>query len=77
MIPFDEKSPMITSGIRIGTPALTTRGMRESEMTKISEFINNVIINIDNDIILKEIREEIKELCSEYPLNMEYQNEVS
>ena len=77
MVPFDKKSPMITSGIRIGTPALTTRGMKEPEMTKISEFINNVIINIDNDIILNKIREEVKELCSEYPLNMEYQNEMS
>tara|TARA_B110000196_G_scaffold205856_1_gene176360 strand:+ start:55 stop:1365 length:1311 start_codon:yes stop_codon:yes gene_type:complete len=77
MVPFDKKSPMVTSGIRIGTPALTTRGMRESEMGKISEFINNVIINIDNDIILKKIRGEVEELCSEYPLNMEYQNEMS
>ena len=77
MVPFDKKSPMVTSGIRIGTPALTTRGMRESEMEKISEFINNVIINIDNDIILKKIRGEVEELCSEYPLNMEYQNEMS
>ena len=77
MVPFDKKSPMITSGIRIGTPALTTRGMKESEMTKISEFINNVIINIDNDAILYKIREEVKELCKEYPLNMEYQNEMS
>ena len=77
MVPFDEKGPMVTSGIRIGTPALTTRGMKESEMTKISEFINNVIINIDNDIILKEIRQEVKELCSQYPLNMEYNSEMS
>ena len=77
MVPFDKKSPMVTSGIRIGTPALTTRGMRESEMGKISKFINNVIINIDNDIILKKIRGEVEELCSEYPLNMEYQNEMS
>ena len=77
MVPFDKKSPMVTSGIRIGTPALTTRGMRESEMAKISEFINNVIINIDNDIILRKIRGEVEELCSEYPLNMQYQNEMS
>ena len=77
MVPFDKKSPMVTSGIRIGTPALTTRGMKESEMTKISKFINNVIINIDNDVILNKIREEVKELCSEYPLNMECQNEMS
>jgi len=77
MVPFDKKSPMVTSGIRIGTPALTTRGMKESEMTKISKFINNVIINIDNDVILNKIRQEVKELCSEYPLNMECQNEMS
>ena len=77
MVPFDQKSPMVTSGIRIGTPALTTRGMKESEMTKIAEFINNVIINIDNDVILNKIRQEVRELCIEYPLNMEYQNEMS
>jgi len=77
MVPFDEKSPMITSGIRIGTPALTTRGMKEGEMTKISEFINNVIMNIDNDDVLYKIKCEVEELCSAYPLNMEYQNEMS
>ena len=77
MVPFDQKSPLITSGIRIGTPALTTRGMKESEMEKISELINNVIINIDNDIILKEIRQEVEKLCSQYPLNMEHNHEMS
>tara|TARA_B100000959_G_C14945835_1_gene609849 strand:- start:610 stop:1920 length:1311 start_codon:yes stop_codon:yes gene_type:complete len=77
MVPFDQKSPLITSGIRIGTPALTTRGMKEREMGKISKLINNVIINIDNDIILKGIRQEVEELCSQYPLNMEYNHEMS
>ena len=77
MVPFDKNSPMITSGVRIGTPALTTRGMKEAEMTKIADLINNVIINIDNDIILKRIREEVQELCSAYPLHKEYNHEMS
>ncbi len=67
-IPFDKKSPFITSGIRIGTPAVTTRGMKEREMEKIGELIIEVLKNIDNDSKISAIREEVKKLCNDFPL---------
>ena len=77
MVPFDSKSPMITSGIRIGTPALTTRGMVEKEMSLIADLINKVILNIDNDTVLTKINSEVKELCESFPLHKEYEHEMS
>ena len=77
MIPYDKKSPLITSGIRVGTPALTTRGMKEPEMKIIASFISNAIENIDSDKHLISIRNQVKELCSNFPLYMEVQNEMS
>jgi glycine hydroxymethyltransferase len=71
MVPFDEKSPFITSGIRIGTPAATTRGFRETEMGKIAEFIDSAIRNYDDDDKLLEIKAAVKGLCSNFPLYTE------
>ncbi|MCL5029738.1 MAG: serine hydroxymethyltransferase [Bacteroidetes bacterium] len=68
MIPFDQRSPFVTSGIRIGTPAATTRGMKENEMVKIAELINKTISNVDNEKFLEDIKAEVKELCSKFPL---------
>jgi glycine hydroxymethyltransferase len=68
MVPFDERSPFVTSGIRIGTPAATTRGMKEGEMKKIAELISKVIDNADNQNILIDVKENIKKLCDEFPL---------
>ena len=68
MIPFDEKSPFITSGIRIGTAAATTRGMKEKEMDQIADFINTVINNYKDEEKLESVRAEVKELCSKFPL---------
>ncbi|MBA5850587.1 serine hydroxymethyltransferase [Clostridium sp. cel8] len=65
-IPFDKLGPNITSGIRIGTPAVTTRGFKEEEMKKIAYFMNYVIENRDKD--LSGIRSEVKELCDKYPI---------
>ena len=76
MVPFDKKSPLVTSGIRIGTPALTTRGMKETEMNSISLMIDKAIRNIDDDAILNKIATEVSELTSTFPLHKEYEHEV-
>ena len=68
MVPFDEKSPMITSGIRIGTPALTSRGMKENEMIRIAHLINEVIQNIDEKKIIKRTNSMVSDLCEEFPI---------
>ncbi len=68
MIPFDTKSPFITSGIRIGTAAATTRGMKEEEMDRIAEFINDVVNNYKDDEKLASIRNEVRTLCDKFPL---------
>ena len=73
MIPYDEKSPFITSGIRIGTPALTTRGMKNDEMLFIAELIDKVLSNIENDSIIKEVNKEVRNLCTSFKL---YENLV-
>ncbi|MCK9223650.1 MAG: serine hydroxymethyltransferase [Candidatus Muirbacterium halophilum] len=66
-IPFDKKSPFITSGVRIGTPALTTRGMKEKEMSVIASFIDRVLTSQDEETI-KQVKEEVKTLTSKFPL---------
>jgi len=67
-VPFDDKSPLITSGIRLGTPALTTRGMNEKDMEKIGDMINDIISNPDDANVKKNVSERIDELTSEHPL---------
>jgi len=67
-IPYDPEKPFVTSGIRIGTPAVTTRGMRESQMKTIASFISRAIENKDNEMKKKEIKEEVNKLCLEFPL---------
>ncbi|MHB9012183.1 MAG: serine hydroxymethyltransferase [Ignavibacteriaceae bacterium] len=71
MIPFDIRSPFVTSGIRVGTPAVTTRGMKEKEMEIIAEFINKAISNSGNEKVLSEIKEDVKNLCLAFPLYSE------
>ena len=68
MIPFDQRKPMDPSGIRVGTPALTTRGMGASEMTRIGEWIIQALKNPDDESVLKTIRANVSELCSQYPV---------
>ena len=65
-VPFDTQPPMVTSGIRVGTPAMTTRGMKEEEMILIAELIDRVIHNIESEQIKKEVRNEVKELCKQF-----------
>lgn len=68
MIPFDTRKPMDPSGIRLGTPALTTRGFREEDMKSIGQLVAKVIKNIDNLDIKEEVRKKVKELTEKYPL---------
>jgi glycine hydroxymethyltransferase len=65
-IPYDLKPATITSGIRLGTPCVTTRGMGESEMDEIADIIANVISNIDNDIILEATKHRVQALCERF-----------
>ena len=67
-VPFDDKSPLITSGIRIGTPALTTRGMKEPEMEIVGILIDEVLRNIGNTSVSKDVESKVKELCAKFPL---------
>jgi glycine hydroxymethyltransferase len=71
MVPFDTRSPFVTSGIRIGTPAVTTRGMKENEMGKIADIINTAIQIFDNEEKLEGLKIEVKELCKGFPLYLE------
>jgi len=68
MVPFDTRSPFVTSGIRIGTPALTTKGMKESEMKIIADMIDRVLSNIDDDEVMAKVREEVKELNKSFQI---------
>ena len=68
MVPFDKQSPFVTSGIRIGTAALTTRGMKEGEMKLIGTFIDRAIKHSENDTELGKIRKEVEELAKKFPL---------
>ncbi|WKD86705.1 Serine hydroxymethyltransferase [Polaribacter huanghezhanensis] len=64
MVPFDDKSPFVTSGIRIGTPAVTTRGLKETDMQQVVDFIDEAIQNHDNDAALASIGERVEEMMS-------------
>jgi glycine hydroxymethyltransferase len=67
-IPFETRSPFVTSGIRIGTPALTTRGMKEQEMNLVGEYIADVLDNINNESVITDTKKKVLELCSKFPL---------
>jgi glycine hydroxymethyltransferase len=67
-VPFDDKSPLITSGIRIGTPAITTRGMKKPQMGIVAEFIDRVIVSRTNSAVLTQVSNEVKNLCASFPL---------
>ncbi len=68
MIPFDTRSPMVTSGVRLGTPAITTRGMKEPEMVEIARMIAYVLKEIGNEGRILDIRKQVQDLCSRFPL---------
>lgn len=68
MVPFDQRSPFVTSGIRIGTPAITTRGMGIAEMREIVQFINSIINDHENEGLIENVKNSVQELCSKFPL---------
>jgi glycine hydroxymethyltransferase len=67
-VPFDDKSPFVTSGIRVGVPAVTTRGMKEADMETIVAMIDKVLMNIDDEKIVASIKQEVKEFMKQFPL---------
>jgi glycine hydroxymethyltransferase len=67
-IPFDTNSPMVASGIRIGTPALTTRGMKEPEMETIGKLVSRALHARDNETELAEVKRDVRKLCDRFPL---------
>ena len=67
-VPFDTRSPFVTSGIRLGTPATTTRGLTEKEMEQVAGWIDQALKNSENPDVLAEIRAEVKQLCQQFPL---------
>jgi glycine hydroxymethyltransferase len=68
MVPFDSRSPFQTSGIRVGTPAITTRGVKEDMMPDIVEMIDRVIMNIDDRTIIENVRQQVNEMMADYPM---------
>jgi glycine hydroxymethyltransferase len=76
MVPFDDKSPFVTSGIRIGTAAITTRGMVESDMERIVELIDKVLMNADDTELIADVRSEINNWMKDFPLYKELEMSV-
>lgn len=68
MVPFDTRSPFLTSGLRVGTPAVTTRGLKEEHMGVIVELIDNVISNIDNESVIRSTGEKVVNMMRSFPL---------
>lgn len=71
-IPYDSKPPAVASGVRLGTPAVTTRGMKEKEMEKIADWISLVLRNLDNESVKAKVHQEVKKLCEQFPLDGRY-----
>jgi glycine hydroxymethyltransferase len=67
-VPFETRSPFVTSGIRIGVPAVTTKGMREPDMEEIAGLIDHAIQNRDNERAIRQVKEEVSDLCKRFPL---------
>ena len=68
MVPFDDQSPFITSGIRVGTPALTTRGLNEQQMVQIVDLVDEVIMNFENEQVLEVVGDKVNEMMREFPM---------
>lgn len=68
MVPFDDKSPFVTSGIRLGTPAVTTRGMKETDMKQIANWIDRIILDVENESVITKVKTEVNEFMNQFPL---------
>jgi glycine hydroxymethyltransferase len=67
-VPFDDKSPFVTSGIRVGVPAITTRGMKEEHMANVVDLIDKVLMNLDNETVIAAVQEDVKSFMQQFPL---------
>ena len=67
-VPFDDKSPFVTSGIRIGVPAITTRGIKEKDMETVVELVDRVLMKIDDEKTINSVSEEVKQWMKQFPL---------
>ena len=67
-MPFDDKSPFVTSGIRIGVPAITTRGMKEKDMETVVELVDRVLMKIDDEKTIRSVSDEVKQWMKQFPL---------
>jgi glycine hydroxymethyltransferase len=67
-VPFDDKSPFVTSGIRVGVPAITTRGMKENDMKDVVDLVDKILMNLDDEKIIGGVKNEVEELMSRFPL---------
>ena len=68
MVPFDDKSPFVTSGIRLGTPAATSRGMKEKDMVQVAEWIERIVTDIENETTIAKVKGEVNEYMKQFPL---------
>ena len=68
MVPFDTESPFVTTGIRIGAPAMTTRGLNEIDFTRIARLIDRIICNPESNEVISGVKQEVHDICRQYPL---------
>ena len=68
MVPFDQRSPFVTSGLRLGTPAITTRGLKEEDMSQIVSWIDEVILHSEDEAVLRRVKGEVHDFMSPRPL---------
>ncbi|MFZ5553448.1 MAG: serine hydroxymethyltransferase, partial [Bacteroidota bacterium] len=68
MVPFDDKSPFVTSGIRVGTPAITSRGVKENEIPAVVELMDKVLMNVGNEPVIKSVTGQVNEMMGKRPL---------
>ena len=67
-VPYDDKSPFVTSGIRVGVPAITTRGMKEDDMITVVDMIDRILMDIDNSELIEKVKDEVHTFMKDFPL---------